>query len=132
MLDSQWVLLVLLAGFAAHALVLFAAHRRLQAAATTDATATDSATVVDGTVDCPDCGTANDADYLIQRESPALTVRRECSDHSRNRTPNRALTNRSAICSHTRNRRFLGTGVNRVRSTESSTAPLLLLSLQRR
>jgi hypothetical protein len=39
--------------------------------------------------------------YLIQRESPALSVRRECSDHSRNRTPYRA-------------------GVNRVRSTESS------------
>jgi hypothetical protein len=50
--------------------------------------------------------------YLRQRESPALPVRRERSDHSRNRTPNRA-------------------GVNRARSTESSTAASLILSLQR-
>jgi len=59
--------------------------------------------------------------YLTQRESPALSVRRERSDHSRNRTPNRALTNRGAICSHTRNIRFLGTGVNRVRFVSQSS-----------
>ncbi|ERH03196.1 MAG: hypothetical protein J07HN6_00047 [Halonotius sp. J07HN6] len=64
MLASQWVLLVVLAGFAAHALVLYAAHRRIQAAAdTTDADTPNSVTVADGTVECPDCGTPNNADY---------------------------------------------------------------------
>ena len=32
--------------------------------------------------------------YLRQRESPGLSVRRERSDHSRNRTPNRPGVNR--------------------------------------
>ena len=50
--------------------------------------------------------------YLIQREGLALSVRRERSDHSRNRTLNRA-------------------GVNRVRSVPQSTVQWLFLSLQR-
>ncbi|WP_411798686.1 hypothetical protein [Halonotius sp. F2-221B] len=60
MLDSQWYLGVLLAGVAAHLVVLYGTYRRQQAAATTDA---DAATVENGVIDCPECGTANDADY---------------------------------------------------------------------
>jgi len=60
MLDSQWYLGVLLAGIAAHLVVLYGTYRRQQAAATTDA---DAVTVENGVVDCPECGTANDADY---------------------------------------------------------------------
>ena len=64
MLDSQWYLGVLLAGIAAHLVVLYGTYRRQQAAhdaaAATDA---DAATGETGVIDCPECSTTNDADY---------------------------------------------------------------------
>ena len=64
MLDSQWYLGVLLAGIAAHLVVLYGTYRRQQPAGdATAATDADAATVENGVVECPDCGTVNDADY---------------------------------------------------------------------
>ena len=67
MLDSQWYLGVWLAVMASHVIVLYGLYRRRRATAdATDATSASDAeavTVDDGVVQCPDCETANSADY---------------------------------------------------------------------
>ena len=68
MLDSQWYLGVWLAVMASHVIVLYGLYRRRRAPAdktadTTDAADHEAVTVDDGVVQCPDCGTANSADY---------------------------------------------------------------------
>jgi len=61
MLDSQWYLGVWLAVTAVHVVVLYGLYRRRRA--TADATDAEAVTVDDGVVRCPDCETANSADY---------------------------------------------------------------------
>ena len=64
MLDSQWYLGVLLAGIAAHLVVLYGTYRRQQAAGEVAADGdADAVTVENSVINCPDCGAANDADY---------------------------------------------------------------------
>jgi len=64
MLDSRWYLGVLLAGIAAHLVVLYGTYRRQQAASEVAADGDgDTMTVENGVITCPDCGAANDADY---------------------------------------------------------------------
>jgi len=64
MLDSWWYLGVLLAGIAAHLVVLYGTYRRQQAASEVAADGDgDTMTVENGVITCPDCGAANDADY---------------------------------------------------------------------
>lgn len=64
MLDSQWYVGVLFVGTVIHLAVLYGVYRRQQTAdnaAAADSTA--SVAVENGVVECPNCGTANDADY---------------------------------------------------------------------
>ncbi|RJX44177.1 hypothetical protein DM826_03635 [Halonotius aquaticus] len=64
MLDSQWYVGVLLAGTVLHLVVLYGVYRRQQTADNAAAAdTTTSVSVENGVVECPDCGTANDADY---------------------------------------------------------------------
>jgi len=60
MLDSQWYLGVWLAVTAAHLVVLYGLYRRQRATGNAD---TEAVQIDDGTIECPDCGAANDADY---------------------------------------------------------------------
>ena len=68
MLDSQWYLGVWLAVMASQVVVLYGLYRRRRATDdnttdTTDAADHEAVTVDDGVVQCPDCETANSADY---------------------------------------------------------------------
>ena len=64
MLDRQWYLGVSLAVMSSHVVVLYGLYRRQQAAGEIAAAGdADAVPVENGVIECPDCGTDNDADY---------------------------------------------------------------------